>query len=1008
MTVVPPEPAPSTRRRGALDAVTGGAAALPLVVMTTLFTFDQFDTAAFGVLAPTIEKAFDLSDQQFGTIVVVNLSLVLLFAIPLGYLGDRLPRTKLVAAGGLVAGAFSLLTGAAGTLALLVLARLGNGVGQLVNEPVHNSLLADYYEPQQRPRVYSWHQNGVYLGAIFGSALAGVMSSLFGWRAAFAVLVVPIALTSLYALRLREPRRGGTDDDSAAAQLEGAPAVSLREGARTLWSVPTLRRQYVAWLFIGAGVLPLAFILPLYLKRTFGVTDGWRGLAAAANAAFQFAGLLTAGRLTQRWLRDGLGEPLRRTGMILMTVGIGLGLIALSPWLVLALVLQFATSFVAGLFYPPFLTTQAMVSPARVRTLSFGFGSLFLVGGVWGLWLLPGVAAVSDNVGIRWGLGALGPYWIVGGAVLMTAARFVADDTAHALRVLSTAAEMRRRALTGDQRILLSCQGVDVRYGQVQVLFGVDFEVEEGEIVALLGTNGAGKSTLLNAISGVVFPSAGAILFDGTDITLTDANTTVAAGVVYVPGGKGVFPTLTVEDNLRLAGWLFKDDPDHVRHATEQVLEYFPVLRDRWHEKAGNLSGGEQQMLTLGQAFIAKPKLLMIDELSLGLAPVVVEQLLDIVRAIHSQGTTIVLVEQSVNVAMTIARRAVFMEKGEVRFNGPTAELLDKPELLRAVFLQGAGPAARGARDGNGAHNRPPRRARPLRAAHRGHGSDRTPILETCALSMAFGGVRAVNGVDLSVHPGEIVGIIGPNGAGKTTLFDLVAGFLTPSSGSIRLLDHDVTRLSPAARASRGLGRSFQDARLFPSMTVRETIAVALERHVRVRDPIAAALLSPAVKVSEQIIAAEVDRLIELMHLSAFADKFVGELSTGSRRVVDLACSVGHDPKVLLLDEPSSGIAQRETEALAPLLLDLRDKTGAALVVIEHDMPLITGISDTMIALELGAVIATGAPREVTTHPRVIESYLGGDVVRTTGSGEIDIDRASNNGAGRPTKVRRR
>jgi len=188
----------------------------------------------------------------------------------------------------------------------------------------------------------------------------------------------------------------------------------------------------------------------------------------------------------------------------------------------------------------------------------------------------------------------------------------------------------------------------------------------------------------------------------------------------------------------------------------------------------------------------------------------------------------------------------------------------------------------------------------------------------------------------------------------------------------------DVTELSPDLRALRGLGRSFQDARLFSAMTVRQTIATALERHVRVRDPIAPLLLSPAVTASERAVAAEVDDLIDLMRLGAYADKFVGELSTGTRRVVDLACTLAHRPSVLLLDEPSSGIAQRETEALGPVLLDIRDKTGAALVVIEHDMPLICGISDELVALELGAVIARGQPNEVINDPRVVEGYLGG------------------------------
>jgi branched-chain amino acid transport system ATP-binding protein len=197
------------------------------------------------------------------------------------------------------------------------------------------------------------------------------------------------------------------------------------------------------------------------------------------------------------------------------------------------------------------------------------------------------------------------------------------------------------------------------------------------------------------------------------------------------------------------------------------------------------------------------------------------------------------------------------------------------------------------------------------------------------------------------------------------------------ATGRVVIGGNDVSQLSPDQRALVGLGRSFQDARLFPSMTVRDTIATACERHVSVPDPLAAFLLSPAVSVSEREVNEKVDELIELMRLGAYADKFVGELSTGTRRIVDLACVLAHKPSVLLLDEPSSGIAQRETEALAPVLLDIRDKTGAALIVIEHDMPLITTISDELVALELGGVIARGEPRDVVNNPRVVEGYLG-------------------------------
>jgi branched-chain amino acid transport system ATP-binding protein len=368
--------------------------------------------------------------------------------------------------------------------------------------------------------------------------------------------------------------------------------------------------------------------------------------------------------------------------------------------------------------------------------------------------------------------------------------------------------------------------------------------------------------------------------------------------------------------------------------------------------------------------------------LSLGLAPLIVERLLGIVRAIHANGTTVVLVEQSVNVAITLAQRAIFMEKGEVRFDGPTADLLERPDILRAVFLKGAaahtgGPAASAAKE---------KEEFVAVCTHCGH--EHRSALEVDEIAVRFGGVRAVDGVSFEVRERQILGIIGPNGAGKTTVFDLISGYLAPSDGKVRLWGDDVTKLTPEARASLGLGRSFQDARLFPSMTVRQTIAVALERHILHRDPIATALMSGAVRYAERLVEAEVDRLIELMRLQAFADKFVGELSTGTRRMVDLACVVAHDPKVLLLDEPSSGIAQRETEGLGPALLDIRDQTGAALVVIEHDMPLITSISDELLSLELGAVVARGKPDDVINDPRVIEGYLGGseDVILRSGT----------------------
>jgi branched-chain amino acid transport system ATP-binding protein len=430
-----------------------------------------------------------------------------------------------------------------------------------------------------------------------------------------------------------------------------------------------------------------------------------------------------------------------------------------------------------------------------------------------------------------------------------------------------------------------------------------------------------------------------------------------------VSGGKGVFPTLTVAENLKLAAWNHRQDDAYVKEATRQVEEHFPILRTRANELAGNLSGGEQQMVALAQAFLSRPRLLMIDELSLGLAPVIVAQLLEMVEAIHAQGTTIILVEQSVNVALTVAERAVFMEKGEVRFTGPTAELLQRNDILQSVFLKGAGSV--------GAVG-PARRTSTRSPAEKAE-----VLLKVDDVVKRFGGVQAMNGVSLTLEAGTILGLIGPNGAGKTTLFDLISGFLLPDAGTVTFLGEDITTLSPDARSMLGLQRSFQDARLFPSLTVSENIAVAFERHLDVRSATMAALHLPNVRSSEAKVLRRVERLIEMFGLGDYRDKFVRELSTGSRRIVDLACTLAADPKVLLLDEPSSGVAQRETEELGPLLVRIRYETGCSILVIEHDMPLITSISDELIALDLGTVLTRGLPDDVVEHPRVVESYLG-------------------------------
>jgi ABC-type branched-subunit amino acid transport system ATPase component/ABC-type branched-subunit amino acid transport system permease subunit len=519
-----------------------------------------------------------------------------------------------------------------------------------------------------------------------------------------------------------------------------------------------------------------------------------------------------------------------------------------------------------------------------------------------------------------------------------------------------------------DGHALLEVRGIDAGYDQVQILFDVDLMVPEGAIVGLLGTNGAGKSTLLRVISGLLPASKGRVLFDGHDITNASPGDIARLGIAQMPGGRGVFPSLTVADNLRIAGWLRRSERTAGGDANDDVVGLFPVLRERWSTPAGDLSGGEQQMLSLAQVFLMQPRLLLIDELSLGLAPAIVDNLLQVVTAMHERGTTILLVEQSVTTALRVAETAVFMEKGQPRFAGPTAELLERPDILRAVFLKAppASPSktkAKGQRTSAGANG--DRAAAPV-------------ALVADGITKRYGGIAAVHDVSFTLRTGEILGVIGPNGAGKTSLFDVITGFQPADGGTIRIADGvNVAAWSAHRRAAAGFGRSFQDARLWPSLTVHEALAVACERWVAAPDALSAVFGLRAVAESEAAVLERVDELVQLLGLGAFADKFVGELSTGSRRIVEIGTLLAHRPQLVLLDEPSAGIAQRETEALGPLLLDLREQLGCSMLVIEHDMTLITSVADRLMAMVSGEVIADGDARAVLSHPLVVEAYLG-------------------------------
>ena len=266
-------------------------------------------------------------------------------------------------------------------------------------------------------------------------------------------------------------------------------------------------------------------------------------------------------------------------------------------------------------------------------------------------------------------------------------------------------------------------------------------------------------------------------------------------------------------------------------------------------------------------------------------------------------------------------------------------------------------------------------------------------LLDVTGLSKSFGGVEAVKNVSLQVAAGETVGIIGPNGAGKTTLFELIGGFTPADSGTVRFGGRDISDLSPERRSRLGVVRSFQDARLFPTLTVRETLELAAERQQP--SPLWSSLVAwPSALARDTARRAHAEDLLGLMGLARYADSAVSELSTGTRRITDLAALLVLRPRLVLLDEPSSGVAQRETEALGGLLAQLRVALDTTFLIIEHDMPLLLGISDRVIAMETGQVIAEGRPDDVVKHPQVVASYLGQDRTAVERSGVVDAGRA--------------
>jgi branched-chain amino acid transport system ATP-binding protein len=928
----------------------------PLVMFLLLTLFSGIGSEFFTIAGPNIAQDLNLDLRTVGGILATVGTVALLATLFIGWLSDRRNRVRIAGAsfvfGGLCAMAQSAATGSGSYATAAVGVSLAGLSGQTTARP----LLADYYPVDARGRVFGLSGTAGELTRLASLLVVGLLVTAIGWRWTNFVLALPwIVIGSVIFFALKEPVRGffekkslGFDDETAAREDE---PQSFGEASRTIFSVRMIRRFFIATL-IGQVGFETSKFEPFLLADHYRLDAAQRGLFAFPLAIALLGGALVGGGIIDFLGKRSPSSVLRILGAASAVPALGLAILAIQPPIVVLTLGLMVISFGQGAFVTAFQSVLSQIIPAKVRGQGFVLVSLAQIPGTLLLGLVFGPLVSNYGFPTMWLVSI--PFIVVMALLLVSIADFYEVDRRN--MILSTAVdeEVRREAAKGTLKLLL-CRGVSVSYEGSQVLFDVDFEVQQGEIVALLGTNGAGKSTLLRAISGTHEASDGAIVLDGRDITHMPPHEIAARGVVHMPGGRGVFPGLTVEENLKLATWL--EGAERENDLLSEAYERFPILKQRRAQDARLLSGGEQQMLSLAQAFMARPKLLMIDELTLGLSPAAVAELIAQVKAINERGTTVIIVEQSVNVALAVAQRAVFMEKGEVRFVGPTADLLRRPDILRAVYVRGS----------SGAIDVPRRRDE----------AGRDVVLEGRGIVKRFGGITALNHVDITLHENEVLGVIGPNGSGKTTLFDILSGYQRADEGSVLFAGRDVTALSAEEHARLGIIRRFQDARLFPSLTVLESLMVAFDQRLENRSVAGAAVGLRGARRSERHARRRAERLIDLLDIGAYRDKFVKELSTGLRRIVDIAWVLATEPKVLLLDEPSSGIAQAEVEMFPPLLRRVRSETGCSILIVEHHIPLIARISDEVIALALGEVITRGRPDAVLDDERVASAFLG-------------------------------
>jgi len=677
----------------------GGA--FTFIVLLVLNSLDELEQAAMAVLAPDIRDTFGVSDGTITFIASASAAFVVLGAFPMGWLADRVRRAPIVGVASAVFSAMVFLSGFAVNAFMLFFTRFGAGIAKSNTIPVHSSLLADTYPIGVRGRIGGLTQStGRAVAAISPIAVgtvAWIAGGDEGWRWAFFLLGLPVAVFAVAAFRIPEPTRGQWEKTTVLSQVITDPdpaPISVEAAFARLLRIQTVRAVLFAFVALGFVLFTIPVQSNLFLEDEFGLGTFGRGVATSVAGFAAAVVLPMVGLRFDRLYRRDPSLTLRLIGGLLLPTAFLVPLQFAMPNEYLFVVVDVPRTVLSSAAFAMVAPVVWSIVPYRLRGLGSALITLFifLFGAVGGSLV---AAFLVDSYGVQTAVTVLAlPAVSIGSIFLIRGSRSIKHDLSMVVAELKEEmAEHDRRRIDPESTPALQASNIDFSYGAVQVLFDVSFEVAQGKTLALLGANGAGKSTALSVVTGLFTPERGEIRMHGRSITYTTPEQRSAMGVQMLPGGRGVFRELSIEDNLRIGAYKFRRDPADVQRRIDRVVEMFEQLEGRLGERAGDLSGGQQQMLALARVMMHDPEILIIDEMSLGLAPTIVQDLVAGLQRLREAGQTMIVVEQSLNLALSLADDTVFLEKGEVRHSGPARDVIERPELMHAVlFGAGADP----------------------------------------------------------------------------------------------------------------------------------------------------------------------------------------------------------------------------------------------------------------------------------------------------------------------------